>query len=133
MHNISGIIYLILIACLLPYAFAMVAKFAGGFKKKDNQNPRQFLEKSTGMAARANAIQQNSFESLPLFLTSLLMAEYMVVDQALIMRLGIAYLVLRVFYAICYLVNWSTLRSAIWLLSMCCPIILLIITIPSSS
>jgi len=58
MQSISGIVYLIIIACLLPYVFAVVAKMAGGFKREDNQNPREFLAKTTGLAARANAVQQ---------------------------------------------------------------------------
>jgi Predicted membrane protein len=78
MHGISSIIYIILVACLLPYAFTVIAKFKGGFQPVDNQNPRDFLANTKGIAARANAVQQNSFESLPLFLTAILMAEYMV-------------------------------------------------------
>ena len=122
MHSISGVIYLILAACLLPYVFTLIAKKSAGFRAKDNQNPRAFLEKSTGLASRANAAQQNSFESLPLFIASILMAEYMVVPQSLVMTFGIAYLVFRVIYGICYLANWSTLRSIVWLLSLLCPI-----------
>ncbi|NHC04394.1 hypothetical protein G9F31_11570 [Acinetobacter sp. 187] len=129
MHGIDGIVYLILIACLMPYAFTMIAKIAAGFKAQDNQNPREFLAKSTGLAARANAAQQNSFESLPLFIAAILMAEYMVIPQGITMMLGIAYLVLRVVYGICYLANLSTLRSIIWFLSMACPILLLVIVI----
>lgn len=129
MQNISGIIYLILIACLLPYVFAMIAKKIAGFKAKDNQHPRDFLAKTTGLAARANAAQQNSFESLPLFIAAILMAEYMVISQTVIMTFGIAYIVLRILYGICYLANWATLRSIVWLLSLLCPILLLILVI----
>ena len=130
MQSISEIIYLILAACLLPYVFTMIAKKAGGFKAKDNQNPRDFLEQSTGVAKRAHAVQQNSFESLPLFIAAILMAEYMViVPQSIVMTLGIAYLVFRVLYGICYLANWATLRSIMWLLSMLCPIALLLLII----
>lgn len=126
MSGINGIIYLILIACLLPYVFTIIAKAAGGFKGRDNQNPREFLVKTTGLAARANAVQQNSFESLPLFIAAILMAEYMVVPQGFTMMMGIAYLVLRIIYGICYLLNLSTLRTIIWFMSMACPIFLLI-------
>ncbi|AUX91114.1 MULTISPECIES: MAPEG family protein [Acinetobacter] len=132
MHSISGVIYLILAACLLPYVFTLIAKKSAGFRAKDNQNPRAFLEKSTGLASRANAAQQNSFESLPLFIASILMAEYMVVSQSLVMTFGIAYLVFRVIYGICYLANWSTLRSIVWLLSLLCPITLLLLIIKIS-
>lgn len=126
MSGIDGIIYLILIACLLPYVFTIIAKIAGGFRIRDNQDPREFLAKTTGLAARANAVQQNSFESLPLFIAAILMAEYMVVPQYFTMMMGSAYIVLRIIYAICYLLNLATLRSIIWFLSMACPIILLI-------
>lgn len=129
MSGIDGIIYLILIACLLPYVFTIIAKASGGFKAADNQNPREFLAKTTGLAARANAVQQNSFESLPLFIAAILMAEYMVVSQHLIMMLGIAYIVLRIIYGICYLANISVLRTIIWALSLACPIILLLLVI----
>jgi len=50
MQSISGIIYLILGACLLPYAFTFIAKKAAGFKSSDNQHPREVLAKSTGRA-----------------------------------------------------------------------------------
>ena len=129
MQSISGIIYLILIACLLPYVFTIIAKKAAGFKARDNQNPREFLGKSTGLAARAHAVQQDSFESLPLFIAAILMAEYMVVQQTVIMTFGMAYIVFRIMYGICYLANWSTLRSIVWLLSLLCPICLLILVI----
>lgn len=129
MQSISGIIYLILIACLLPYVFTVIAKKTAGFKGRDNQNPRDFLAKTTGLAARANAAQQNSFESLPLFIAAILMAEYMVVPQTVIMTFGIAYIVLRIVYGICYLANWATLRSIVWTLSLLCPICLLLLVI----
>ena len=129
MQTISGIIYLILIACLLPYVFTVIAKKTAGFKGRDNHNPRDFLAKTTGLAARANAAQQNSFESLPLFIAAILMAEYMVVPQTVIMTFGIAYIVLRIVYGICYLANWATLRSIVWILSLLCPICLLLLVI----
>ncbi|NLN57082.1 MAG: hypothetical protein GX151_03835 [Gammaproteobacteria bacterium] len=129
MQSISGVVYLIIIACLLPYVFTVVAKMAGGFKSEDNQNPREFLAKTTGLAARANAVQQNSFESLPLFVAAVLMAEYMVIPQVVVMMFGIAYIVLRITYGICYLANWATLRSIVWILSLLCPICILLMVI----
>ena len=129
MYGIDGIIYLILIACLMPYLFTIIAKVAAGFTFKDNENPREFLAKTSGLAARANAAQQNSFESLPLFIAAILIAEYMVVQHIYVMLLGTAYLVLRFIYGICYLVNWATLRSIIWFLSMACPVLLLMLIV----
>lgn len=129
MNSLNSLMYIILAACLLPYAFTMIAKLSGGFTLRDNQNPREFLAKSTGLAARANAVQQNSFESLPLFLTSVLMAEYLVTPAVITYYLSIAYLVLRLLYGLAYLTNLATLRSILWLLSMACPILLLLLSV----
>jgi len=107
----------------------VIAKKSAGFSEKDNQYPREFLAKSTGLSIRATAVQPNSFESLPLFIAAILMAEYMVVPQTLVMTFGIAYLVFRVLYGICYLANWATLRSIVWLLSILCPVALLLLII----
>ncbi|WP_122900471.1 MAPEG family protein [Acinetobacter sp. B51(2017)] len=129
MQSISGIIYLILIACLLPYVFAVIAKMAGGFRAQDNQNPREFLSKTKGLAARAHAVQQNSFEGLPLFIAAILIAEYMVLPQSIVMTFGIAYVVLRIIYGLCYLANWATLRSIVWFMALSCPVLLLLLVI----
>ena len=129
MNSLNSVMYIILAACLLPYAFTMIAKLSGGFTLRDNQNPREFLAKSTGLAARANAVQQNSFESLPLFLTSVLMAEYLVTPAVITYYLSLAYLVLRLLYGLAYLANFATLRSILWLLSMACPILLLLLSV----
>ncbi|ENV49147.1 hypothetical protein L292_0894 [Acinetobacter junii CIP 107470 = MTCC 11364] len=50
MQGIGGIILIIIVACLLPYVFTLIAKSKGGFQAKDNQNPREFLAK-TGFVA----------------------------------------------------------------------------------
>jgi uncharacterized MAPEG superfamily protein len=71
-------------------------------------------------------VQQNSFESLPFFLAGVLMALYMLVPDALTVRLCAAYLVLRILYGFAYLCNWSTFRSIIWFLSMLCPALLML-------
>ncbi|MCH7335331.1 MAPEG family protein [Acinetobacter sp. NIPH 2699] len=129
MHGISGIILIIIVACLLPYVFTLIAKSKGGFQAKDNHNPREFLARTTGLSARANAVQQNSFESLPLFIAAILMAEYMVIPERFILTLGWAYIVFRIIYGVCYLANLATLRSIIWFFSLLCPIFLFVITI----
>ena len=126
MSTISIIIYLVLAVCLLPYLFTFIAKLGGGFELRDNQNPRAFLAKTTGFAARANAVQQNSFESLPFFLAGVLLALYMLVPDGLTVRLCVAYLLLRILYGVAYLLNWSTFRSIIWFLSLLCPALLML-------
>lgn len=126
MSQVSVAIYCMIIASLLPFSFTLIAKVTAGFKPKDNQNPRQMLAQTEGLAARANAAQLNSFETLPVFLAAVLMAQYMIVPQAIINQLAMAYVVLRVMYGFAYLANLASFRSVIWLLGLACPILLLI-------
>lgn len=127
MHSLNTIIIIILVACLLPYIFSIIARIASGYDSKLHDNPRDHVNGAKGLAARANAVQKNSFEGLPLFLTAILLADYLVIPDHLVIQLGIAYLVLRLIYGICYLMNIKALRSIIWLLSTLCPIMLLFI------
>lgn len=126
MSQISPAIYSMIAASLLPLLFAVIAKITAGFKPKDNQNPRAFLAQTHGLAARANAVQANSYETLPVFLAAVLMAEYMVVSQVVINQLAMFYVILRVLYGVAYLINWATLRSILWVLGLACPIMLLL-------
>lgn len=127
MHSMNIIILIIIAACLLPYVFTFIAKFSAGYKEKIHGTPREFLQQTTGLAARANAVQQNSFEGLPLFIAAMLLSDYLVVRDEFVILLGAAYLFFRVIYGICYLYNLVPLRSIIWGLATLCPILLLIL------
>lgn len=117
-------IWAMMAACVLPFVWTIIAKMAGGYRFDDNQNPREFLAKLTGLPARANAAQANSFETLPMFLVSVLVAMYCFVPQALINTLAWLYVLIRVGYGVAYLLNLATLRSILWGLSMVCVVFL---------
>ena len=124
MHPLSIAIYAMLAASVLPVLTAGLAKGFGRFKPKDNQNPRVFQQNLTGVAARVNAAQMNSYETLPIFLAAVLAAEYMVVPQPLVNYFACAYVFLRVIYIAAYALNLATFRSIIWALSFLCPLYL---------
>lgn len=113
-------IWSMMLASVLPLLFAILAKVLGGFGVADNSHPRDVVAKYTGRAARANAAQQNSYESLPIFLASVIVAMLFFVPQVVINYLAVMYVMLRVIYGIAYIVNLPTLRSIIWTLSMAC-------------
>lgn len=113
-------IWSMMIASVLPLLFAILAKVLGGFGVADNSHPRDVVAKYTGRASRANAAQQNSYESLPIFLASVIVAMLFFVPQVVINYLAVVYVMLRVIYGIAYIVNLPTLRSIIWTLSMAC-------------
>ena len=103
---------------LFPYVAAGIAK--KGFEQYDNSMPRQWLAKQTGFRARANAAQANLFESLPLFFAAIIIATLQNAPQSRIDLLAVGFVMARIAYLICYVANWSTLRSIVWLVGLIC-------------
>lgn len=125
----SSVVLAMMVASLLPLVFAILAKLFGGFKSKDNANPRDFLSKQTGAAARANAAQQNSYETLPVFLAAVIVALLFFVPLSVVTQLAWLYVILRIIYGLAYIANWATFRSIIWSLSLACPLMLFYLAI----
>ena len=107
---------MVLAASLLPIVSAGIAKKIGARDSGgcDNSDPRAWLEQQRGAAARANAAQQNGFEVLPFFIGAVLIAHQLQANQTWIDLLAIAFVLLRVVYVWCYVVDKATLRSLVW-------------------
>jgi len=103
---------------LLPIVAAGIAK--KGFKDYDNAMPRQWLANQTGFRARANAAQANLFESLPLFFAAVIIASISNAPQNRVDLLAIGFVMARIAFIVCYLANWSTARSIVWLVGLAC-------------
>ena len=107
---------------LLPYVAAGIAK--KGFDSYDNNLPREWLAKQTGFRARANAAQANLFESLPLFFAAVIIASIANAPQVRIDALAIGFVLARIGFLYCYVANYSTARSILWLIGIVCVIAL---------
>jgi uncharacterized MAPEG superfamily protein len=105
---------------LFPYVAAGIAK--KGFQQYDNSMPREWLAKQTGFRARANAAQANLFESLPFFFAAVIIASMSGAPQAKLDLLAIGFVIARIAYLICYIANWPTMRSIVWLMGLICVI-----------
>ena len=103
---------------LFPYVATGIAK--KGFEGYDNGMPRQWLAKQTGFRARANAAQANLFESLPFFFAAVIIASIANAPQNRIDLLAIGFVAARIAYLICYVADWPTTRSVVWLLGLAC-------------
>lgn len=103
---------------LFPYVATGIAK--KGFEGYDNSMPRQWLAKQTGFRARANAAQANLFESLPLFFAAVIIAAIAQAPQDRVDLLAVGFGLARIAYLICYVADWPTTRSIVWLISMIC-------------
>lgn len=119
----------VLVAIFLPYAFTVYAKFHGDFGPKQNHNPREFLGRLTGARQRANWAHQNSLEVLPGFAAAVIIAQLVgVAQQATLDAIAVAFVVSRVIYGLCYILDWASLRSLVWFFGMGCIAALFIVS-----
>lgn len=107
---------------LFPYVATGIAK--KGFQGYDNSMPRQWLAKQTGFRARANAAQTNLFESLPFFFAAVIIASIAKAPQDRIDLLAMGFVLARIAYLVCYVSNWPTTRSIVWLFGIICVVAL---------
>jgi uncharacterized MAPEG superfamily protein len=103
---------------LFPYVAAGIAK--KGFEDYDNAAPRQWLARQIGFRARANAAQANLFESLPLFFAAVIIAGIAHAPQEKVDLLAVGFVLARAAYLVCYVANWPTTRSLVWLAGLAC-------------
>lgn len=103
---------------LFPYVAAGIAK--KGFENYDNSMPRQWLAQQTGFRARANAAQANLFESLPLFFAAVIIASISNAPQGRVDLPALGFVAARIAYLLCYIANWPTTRSIVWLAGLAC-------------
>ncbi|MBF2720505.1 MULTISPECIES: MAPEG family protein [unclassified Psychrobacter] len=125
----ASAIWAMVAASLLPWLVSIVAKASGGFKVRNNAHPRDFFQNATGVAARANAAQQNSYETLPIFLAAVLTAMLFFVPQSIINILAWLYVLIRIGFCVAYITNLSMFRSILWALSMACCLMLFYLAI----
>ena len=102
----------ILVAGVMPWICAGIAK--AGQRNYDNHNPREWLARQTGYRARANAAQANCFEAFPLYAVGVLMAMLADVEMDQVELCAGIFIVARVAYVACYLMDKDKMRSLAW-------------------
>ena len=115
-------LWCVLVGVLMPYLWTGVAKSMGRYNLSANHDPREFMARLRGPAARANAAQLNSFEAFPAFAAAVLVAQVAHASQHSIDTLAIAWVVLRLLYGIVYIADLARLRSVIWFAALACVI-----------
>lgn len=108
----KAIMWLLLIAALLPFFAAISAKARG--KGYNNDDPRAWLARQQGWRARANAAQANSFEALPFFFAAVMFALINEAPIGYLTNLMGAWIVVRLLFLGMYLSGLGSLRTLVW-------------------
>lgn len=109
----------VLIAAILPYPLALIAKVASGY---DNRAPRDFLAGAEGYRKRANWAQMNAFEAFPPFAAAVVIAHQVKAEQGMIDVLAATFIAMRLLHAAFYVADKATLRSIAWAAGFGCVI-----------
>jgi uncharacterized MAPEG superfamily protein len=113
----------VLIAALLPFPFALLAKWS---KRFDNARPRDYFETLDGWRKRAHWAQLNTFESFPPFAAAVIINRIVLGPNAWADTLALAFVACRIAYGLLYLADRPTLRSLLWGAGMACTVLLFV-------
>ncbi|WP_419729842.1 MAPEG family protein [Lichenicola sp.] len=113
--------WMILLAAVLPYVMAGLAKGGGGV---DNAQPRVGLEQLQGWRKRADWAQRNHFEAFPAFAASVFVAELAHAGQHAIDVLAGLFILFRIGYSVGYIAGRPAVRSSCWLGGVVCVVAL---------
>lgn len=116
------VLYVLFTLSVVPIAVAWLAAWfryreLGAF---DNHHPRLAQGRQTGIGARALAAQQNSWETLQVFLLVVFIAYVSPLPLDALATVSVLFLVIRLLYIVCYLANWGWVRSGVYVLGMAC-------------
>ena len=107
----------------VPFLFTIYAKSSKGF---DNNQPRVYMDRIEGTRKRAYWAVQNGYETFPLFLAAVLLAERATVTQGTVDTVAMGFVACRLVYGLLYITDKASLRSAVWVASMACIVTLFI-------
>jgi uncharacterized MAPEG superfamily protein len=117
-------LWCVLIAALLPYVAATLAK-AGG-ERYDNRDPREWLRRQEGWRVRANHAQLNAFEAFPFFAAAVIVAQMLAAPQDRVDALAVIFIAARIGHLVSYVADWHWARSIAWLVGWLACILLFV-------
>lgn len=101
----------ILIAAVLPLLFAALSKSGG----MNNHAPRAAQATLDGWRLRAHWAQQNSWEAFPVFAAAVIVAFLSLVPQQRMDVAAAIFVLARLAYGLCYVMDWPAARSLVWM------------------
>jgi uncharacterized MAPEG superfamily protein len=103
----------LLIAILMPYVLAGTGSYfkVKQFGSLDNNQPRVQAAGLSGTGARVNAAQQNAWEALAVFSTSVFVAHFAGADPGGSATASLVFVAARILHAVFYAADLAPLRS----------------------
>ncbi len=116
----------LLATILIPYALSALGGYyrAKQFGSVDNRHPRAQQRALEGTGARVQAAQENAREILPVFASGVFVAYLNHANAASAVMLSTVFLASRLVHAGCYIADWATARSLVFLVGLGCSIAL---------
>jgi len=110
----------------VPLAIAQ-GRSEGGY---DNNHPREQQKNLSSFGMRALASHQNAIEAFPLFAVGVLLALWAQAPIETVNMLCLAFVISRVVYTVCYLLDIATLRSLVWTVGFVSSVWLMVLALP---
>ncbi|NDJ18205.1 MAPEG family protein [Myxacorys almedinensis A] len=109
----------------LPFVLVAVARVQAGYSQEMMATPRATIDKLPDYGKRATWAHQNSWEAFSLFSVAALMAYVTQQNSAVVAWSAIAFVPIRFFYSVFYVLDIPVLRSLMFALGSTCIITLI--------
>ena len=118
------VLWCLFLIVILPYVLAGVGAYfrVNQLGAVDNNNPRAQAAELTGAGARAVAAQQNAWEAAAVFIAAVLVASLGDAEPEKAGMLAMGFVGFRILHAVCYIADWATPRSLVFVGGFVCAI-----------
>jgi uncharacterized MAPEG superfamily protein len=111
----------LLFAIMLPWLMALIKKTPSSLHGKyNNRAPRAGEQNLQGVSQRVSWAEQNSYEILPGYIAAIIVSYLVGAEQYCIDIFALIFIGSRILYCLCYIKDWPSLRSAVWVVGLLC-------------
>ena len=119
----------LLFAIMLPWLMALIKKTPSSLHGKyNNSAPRAGEQDLQGVSQRVSWAEQNSYEILPGYIAAIIVSYLVGAEQYCIDIFALIFIGSRILYCLCYIKDWPSLRSAVWVVGLLCIIAIFVMS-----
>ena len=119
----------LLFSIMLPWLMALIKKTPSSLHGKyNNRAPRAGEQDLQGVSQRVLWAEQNSYEILPGYIAAIIVSYLVGAEQYCIDIFALIFIGSRILYCLCYIKDWPSLRSAVWVVGLLCIIAIFVMS-----